>query len=354
MKVLFFGELYPDVVHGVSISNRLCVDAIASAHSVDVIKEYTTVDSIGSLTISKAKNVLSLALKVLKASKRNNYDTIYSTLPISKFGLLKTIMIIYFCNAPHKTYSVLHLYRGDLISFRNTTVLNRLILLWAVKSIDRMIVMSQSQKDELGLIYPNLSIAVVPNSVFDEASFISKNTECNPGGQFLYVSNYLKEKGIFDLIESFKARPDISISCYGAFRNNEKDIRAKLPANVSINGPILSKEKFRLLASSRALILPSWNEGAPIIILESMMTGTPILTTRVGLIVELLGDDYPFYFDSQSPKDLLRCISHFMECKNIAEVKKKLKARYTMHFSNQSNKLAILNAIDSSQSMQSK
>lgn len=51
-------------------------------------------------------------------------------------------------------------------------------------------------------------------------------------------------------------------------------------------------ELARIYNQSRLLVVPSYNEGGPRVMLEALACGTPVLSTRVGLAPELLGNDH--------------------------------------------------------------
>ncbi|MCP5265475.1 MAG: glycosyltransferase family 4 protein [Burkholderiaceae bacterium] len=64
--------------------------------------------------------------------------------------------------------------------------------------------------------------------------------------------------------------------------------RAGLGARVRITGWIDEAQVQRELANARALILPSFSEGLPVVIMEAMAAGRPVLSTYVGGIAELV------------------------------------------------------------------
>ena len=45
MKILFVGELYPYVVHGISISNYINCELLAGEVEIDTIEEKTSLNS---------------------------------------------------------------------------------------------------------------------------------------------------------------------------------------------------------------------------------------------------------------------------------------------------------------------
>jgi colanic acid/amylovoran biosynthesis glycosyltransferase len=63
-----------------------------------------------------------------------------------------------------------------------------------------------------------------------------------------------------------------------------------LAARVRITGWVSAAEVRSLLTQARALILPSFAEGLPVVIMEAMALGRPIITTRIAGIPELVRD----------------------------------------------------------------
>jgi glycosyltransferase involved in cell wall biosynthesis len=159
---------------------------------------------------------------------------------------------------------------------------------------------------------------------------------------FLYISNYIKEKGIFELLDVFNKLPLLNLECFGEFVNNENEIRKYEKHNIKINRFINGEAKYQKIYESDALILPSWNEGQPTIILEAMMAGTIVLTTKVGLIDELLGDKYPFYFDPKNVDSLKQCIEKFLSYDKKYELSEMLKKEYFNTYSKATHEKKLL------------
>ena len=64
--------------------------------------------------------------------------------------------------------------------------------------------------------------------------------------------------------------------------------RHGLQDTVRITGWISSDEVRRELLASRALVMPSFAEGLPVVIMEAMAVGRPVVTTRIAGIPELV------------------------------------------------------------------
>lgn len=60
----------------------------------------------------------------------------------------------------------------------------------------------------------------------------------------------------------------------------------------------------KLLASSRALVLPSRHEGGANVVSEALAMGVPVLATRIPGTAGILGRDYPGYFPVGNPAAL--------------------------------------------------
>ena len=128
----------------------------------------------------------------------------------------------------------------------------------------------------------------------------------------LYLGQYYESKGVYELVDAMeillKTRKDIEVDFYGTkemerFRRyvEEKGLCEK----VRINGWIDDDKKLEALSRSTMLILPSHTEGTPNVILEAMATKTPVVSTWVGGLREILkGGENAIIAEVGNPLDL--------------------------------------------------
>ena len=158
---------------------------------------------------------------------------------------------------------------------------------------------------------------------------------------FIYISHYIKTKGIFDLLSAFKILDNkkliYNIDLYGQFTNetDEKKIKSYSTDNIKINNFLSNEMKMYVINEASCLILPSHNEGQPQILLEAMSMGTPVIATSVGDIPTMLGFDYPLLIPANSPEKLANAIEYFLQfdSSELNKLSNNLKIRYNNNYS---------------------
>ncbi len=143
----------------------------------------------------------------------------------------------------------------------------------------------------------------------------------------LYLGQYYESKGVYELVDAMeillKSRKDIEIDFYGT-----KEIEMLrgyveekgLSETVRINGWLNDDEKLEVLHKSTLLVLPSHTEGIPNVILEAMATKTPIVSTHVGGLTEILTDrENAVIAEVCNPRDLSQKISSYLQDHKLRE-----------------------------------
>ena len=115
---------------------------------------------------------------------------------------------------------------------------------------------------------------------------------------FVTLGRLGKRKGTYDLVDAIEiARKKVpNIRCYLAW-DVEIDkfcniiVERGLQNNIEVVGWADFTKKLELLSKVSTVVLPSYNEGLPMSILEGMATGKAIISTTVGAIPEVVKEE---------------------------------------------------------------
>lgn len=144
-----------------------------------------------------------------------------------------------------------------------------------------------------------------------------------------YIGRLSKEKGILNFVYSLPRIIDInkelkiSICGEGPLKHDiEKFINDNnLKNNVTIKGWLTFNDLPEEYNNHILLILPSYTEGLPNVMLESMACGTPVLATAVGGIPDIIQNmKNGFILNNNSPEDICKKVIEIIDLKNNSEV----------------------------------
>lgn len=141
----------------------------------------------------------------------------------------------------------------------------------------------------------NKNVAVLPQQVDWDRFNVPRSKEIldelNICGDFIvgFVGRLSPEKNIPAILQCAKMLPDVSFVIVGDGPQKQPlEQMAKDLKNVYFTGARSDVEKF--YAAFDLLVLPSVMEGMPLVILEAMCAGTPVVASDVGAILEVVFD----------------------------------------------------------------
>lgn len=107
---------------------------------------------------------------------------------------------------------------------------------------------------------------------------------------FCYAGRLSPEKGIRLILEAWRepGMPELRIAGTGPM---EEAVRAAAAQNPAIRylGLIDKSAVFELMAGAIATLVPStWDEPSPVVLMQSLSVGTPVITSNLGLRAEII------------------------------------------------------------------
>lgn len=337
-KILIWGEFPPNTHTGISISNQLIVNhLLQEKQNTKIIEEY----SWNKKSIAKIFHNLSNYIQIIWATIRFKPEIVYFTLPLSTFSLLKVFLPIGFIHLFSKrTRNIGHIHRGDFSEFINRSRLNKVIALFMFRVSSDIIVLSEQFINPVKEIAIKNNIFILHNtSPIEKEKTDQKKEYCK---RFLCISNYIPTKGLLDLVNCFsqKELKSFYLEIYGdnynpTFKQKLNNIKSN---NITLNGPLNRENMSKTLNDFDCLILPSWNEGQPIIILEAMSLGIPVIANNIGDISNMLGESYKYVNKNREVVGLKDCIIKFNKANNKKLISEELHYRYMKEYSNMLHK----------------
>lgn len=191
---------------------------------------------------------------------------------------------------------ILHEHAADFVEFYNSSE-DKAGISDTINKCDKLIVLSESWKKYF------ISIGIQANKICVLNNIVSppdiKSVErVDDRLHLLYMGEISNRKGAFDLLNAIVAEKEyFKDKFFLRMGGNEVDGNIKgfikdncLEDFVSYEGWISGDKKIDCLNWEDVYILPSYNEGLPIAILEAMSYSHPIISTPVGGIPEIISN----------------------------------------------------------------
>lgn len=186
----------------------------------------------------------------------------------------------------------------------------RFLLKRVFRYVEAVIVLSERTRGRLVKLFPETPIFVLSNPV-DTAAFRCGSRPT--GREVLYMGWFIPEKGVYDLLEvipeAARRAPGARFVFCGVHQLERLRAACSAPelkSLVDIKGWVEGEEKVELLSRAAMLVLPSYTEGFPNVVLEAMASCLPVVTTPVGANPEILKQGINGFFHEPGDRDGLR------------------------------------------------
>lgn len=273
----------------------------------------------GETTISKVKNYIITQFKIsyLILKLRNNID-----ISILFFGGHALILPILTLKLLNKTVIIT---LADYAIKYNQSKTSKILLFLSCINLhlaDKINIYSPCLINEWNLERYQNKIIIASRHFIDFSKFKMIKSHNFKDNLIGYVGRFSIEKGIMNLVLAIpmvlKEKPNFKYILIGdgPLTNEIKEYLFKnnLRQSVEIIGWISHDELPEYLNELKLVVLPSYTEGLPNIMLESMICGTPVLANPVGSIPDIIKDgENGFLMKNNSPeciaKNIIRVIN---------------------------------------------
>lgn len=212
-----------------------------------------------------------------------------------RFSFYRSSFYVFVAKYVWRRPVVLHVHGSSFDEFIDT---ESRVLAWYQSVVfdtsDRVIVLSEYWRDVVATRADRERITVLPNAVEPDNYDPALNHETP---HIVFVSNLIERKGVPELVSAIdRLKQDgdrdfrVSVAGDGPLSDRVEALADRY-GDITYHGYVSEEQKRSLLNNGSIYVLPTHAEGLPIAMLEGMAGGNAIVSTTVGSIPEVIGDE---------------------------------------------------------------
>ena len=343
-KILFVLHL-PPPVHGAAMVGKYIHDSKLVNEKFECryinLTTASSLEDIGRVSLSKLKAFVRLVRHIRREVKTFRPQLVYIT-PNAKDGAFYKDFIVVEMLKMMGCRVVAH-YHNKGVSSRQDRWLDNLLYKRFFKGI-KVILLGKSLYKDVEKYVRWEDVFICPNGI-PETSMSLPEKKANPIPRLLFLSNLLESKGVFVLLDALRILKDkgYSFVCdfvggetaeIDAHRFEEEVLKRGLNEIALYHGRKGGEEKDAAIEACDVFVLPTQNDCFPLVLLEAMSHGKPVVTTPIGAIPDIVDDGKNGIIDKKGTAVTFSdCIKHLFDNKQlIAEYGENGKRKYLMKF----------------------
>ncbi|NEM97267.1 glycosyltransferase [Pontibacter burrus] len=316
-KILFILHT-PPPVNGAAMVGQFIKESevINSTFDSDYINLTTSfsLDKIGKSGISKYLTVLQIQFKIIKALISRKYDLCYMSFTAKGAGFYKDLFVV----------AILKLFQQNIIyHFHNKGIakssksrLNNILYRIAFRNTKSILLSPHLYHDVAGYVSEK-DVYFCANGIPETESEKNLIKVTKHPCRLLFLSNMMEEKGVLVLLEACKLLKEkgLDFECHfvGAWSDVSEEMftttvqKYNIQENIFAHGKKYNEEKIAFLNQSDIFVFPTFyhNECFPLVLLEAMENGLPIISTPEGGIADIVVDGGTGFLVPQQSTEIL-------------------------------------------------
>jgi glycosyltransferase involved in cell wall biosynthesis len=173
-------------------------------------------------------------------------------------------------------------------------------LRWTLRRPDLVVVLAQCELAAYRGFLPGQEVVAVPNGIDCRPFAAVPMVQSHPDYplQLVYIGRVHREKGLYEALQGVRLAHELGVDTRLVIAGHgPEELRLRryaqalgITARVCFVGSLHGADKVKLLAGADLMLLPSYAEGLPYALLESMAAGVPVIATPVGAIPDVMSD----------------------------------------------------------------
>jgi glycosyltransferase involved in cell wall biosynthesis len=302
-NILVVGQL-PPPVHGSNVMTERFMDALAANKLSPVIvgKRFSTrLDEVGKISLKKIFQIPSLFFRVRNAilSSKPKYCVYFISVGLS--SLLVDCLILYEMRRMKIPY-ILYFHGMGYRNYESSKqkIIKKIVVSAVCKALGG-IVLGELLKDDVNQLIPNNRLFVLPNGIPVVSTSRTVLNKKSIYVNIIFISNLIPAKGPHIFLNM--AREIHRFHPYARFFLAGKHISQQYVTELNsfietnglkgiaiIVGPVYGTEKDNFFRDADIMVFPTSKDTFPIVNIEAMMWGIPVVTSFLGAIPEVIRD----------------------------------------------------------------
>lgn len=334
----------PPPVHGAAMMGKYIYDSnlINNGFKCYYINLTTakTLKDIGKLGFNKIKCFLILLLSIIKTIILVRPNLVYITPNASGYAFYKDFLVVEIVKFMGCKV-VLHYHNKGIVD-RQNKCFDNILYKFFFRNV-KVILLAEQLYDDVKKYLKRDNVYICPNGI-PVINQLIKETSNN--FKILFLSNMMKEKGVYTLLDACKILKKRNLHFHCDFIGQWSDITEKdfnkylnenqLADQVTAYGAKYGEAKNSFLKKASVFVFPSNNEAFGLVLLEAMQYSIACIATLEGGIPSIIDDGKTGFLIEKQNSLLLADKIEFLICnpdvsKRMGEDGyKKFKEKYTL------------------------